>query len=278
VSGAGGNQSRENACASPDDEDPSPRDGLFSGLPETRKSAIHIRRRTIGACRAAVFFYQTADSLQRLALFREGRGMKILNSGFSELTPEELADKVAFIIAQLTGNPNFATTNPTLAVISAQLALLNNAIAMAPGEARDAAIEAARGPLEQMMQNLASNLEQTANGNMAALATTGFELRKAGARTGDAPDAPQNLRLRNLETSGDVQFLFDAVGRAKAYQFQTSYDPVNGPWQDYDPVSSSRKVIAHGLQRAKDVWGRVRAIGPNNTKSAWSDPATTLVT
>jgi hypothetical protein len=37
-------------------------------------------------------------------------------------------------------------------------------------------------------------------------------------------------------------------------------------------------VVAARLPRAKDMWGRVRAIGPNNTKSAWSDPATVLVT
>jgi hypothetical protein len=48
--------------------------------------------------------------------------------------------------------------------------------------------------------------------------------------------------------------------------------------KDYDPASSTRNVIATGLPRAQDVWGRVRAIGPKNTKSAWSDPATVLVT
>jgi len=203
--------------------------------------------------------------------------MRLLNSGFSELSAEEFATKVAFVIAQLTGNTNFPTTNPTLAVVQAQLDLLEAALIMAPGQARDGAIETTRGPLEQMMQNLADNLEQAAPGDVGKLSTTGFDMRKTPT-AGGAPDTPGNLRLKNLEESGDVQFLFNASARAKTYQFQTTGDPNNGPWKDYDPASSTRNVIAHGLPRAKDVWGRVRAIGPNNTKSAWSDPATVLVT
>ena len=203
--------------------------------------------------------------------------MRQLNSGFSDLSDEEFATKVAFVIAQLTGNANFPTTSPTLAVVQAQLDLLEAALIMPPGQARDGAIETARGPLEQMMQNLADNLEQAAPGDLGKLSTTGFDMRKAPT-AGGAPDTPGNLRLRNLEASGDVQFLFNASARAKTYQFQTTDDPNNGPWKDYDPASSTRNVVAHGLPRAKDVWGRVRAIGPNNTKSAWSDPATTLVT
>jgi hypothetical protein len=35
--------------------------------------------------------------------------------------------------------------------------------------------------------------------------------------------------------------------------------------------------VLEGFERAKDIWVRVRAIGPNNTKSGWSDPATILV-
>lgn len=128
------------------------------------------------------------------------------------------------------------------------------------------------------MQDLAENLEQATPGNLQALSTTGFDLRKTPSQTSGAPSAPANLRLRNLPTSGEVQFLFDASSRAKSYQFQTTDDPNSGVWKDYDPVSSTRGVVAKSLARAKDVWGRVRAIGPNNTKSAWSDPATVLVT
>jgi hypothetical protein len=204
--------------------------------------------------------------------------MRLLNSGFSEFTPEELAAKVVFIHGQLTGNANYATTNPTLAAVQTALTPLQTAIAMPPGQARDGAIETARGPLEQMMQDLADNLEQATPGNLAKLATTGFDIRKTPSTSNEPPPTPGNLRLKNLQASGDVQFVFEASDRAKSYQIQTADNPNTGPWKDYDPFSSTRNVVAHGLPRAKDVWGRVRAIGPNNTKSAWSDPATVLVT
>jgi hypothetical protein len=204
--------------------------------------------------------------------------MRLLNSGFTEMSDEEFAGKVTFIIGQLTGNPNYATTNPTLASIQTALTTLQTGISMPPGQARDGAIATARPPLEETMQDLAENLEQATPGDLAKLSTTGFDLRKTPVLSGEPPPTPANLRLKNLAESGAVQFLFDASVRAKSYQFQTTDNPNTGPWKDYDPASSTRNVVAHGLPRAKDVWGRVRAIGPNNTRSAWSDPATVLVT
>lgn len=204
--------------------------------------------------------------------------MRLLNSGFAELQPEDLYDKGTFIVGQLTGNSHYATTNPTLASIGTHLDTLKTALIMPPGQARDGAIATARPPLEEMLQDLAENLEQATPGNLEALSTTGFDLRKTPVQTGAPPPTPGNLRLRNLQASGEVQFLFEASDRAVAYQIQTTENANTGPWKDYDPFSSTRRVVATGLPRAKDVWGRVRAIGPNNTKSAWSDPATVLVT
>lgn len=187
-------------------------------------------------------------------------------------------DKGTFIVAQLTGNAYYRTTNPTLAAVQTQLDALEAALQMPLGQARDGAIATARPPLEETLQDLAENLEQATPGNLQKLSTTGYDLRKTPAQTGEPPATPTNLRLKNLAESGAVQFLFDASDRAKSYQFQTTDDPNGGVWKDYDPASSTRNVVARGLPRAKDVWGRVRAIGPNNTKSGWSDPATTLVT
>ena len=204
--------------------------------------------------------------------------MRLLNSGFTELSAEELNDKGALIHTQLTGNTYYPTTNPTLAALATQIGLFQTALNMPAGLARDGAIATARPPLEEMLQDLAENLEQATPGDLQKLSTTGFDLRKTPSQTSEPPPTPANLRLKNLATSGEVQFLFDASVRAKSYQMQTTDDPNSGTWKDYDPFSSTRNVTATGLPRAKDVWGRVRAIGPNNTKSAWSDPATVLVT
>ena len=148
---------------------------------------------------------------------------------------------------------------------------------MAPGQARDGAIETARGPLEQMMQNLADNLEQAAPGDVGKLSTTGFDLRKAPT-SGGAPDTPGNLRLRNLEASGDVQFLFNASARAKTYQFQTTGDPNNGP------VEGLRSGQQHAKRGSAWFAARERRLGPcprdraEQYQKRLSDPATVLVT
>ena len=240
-------------------------------------SAVDIRRRTMDIRRRP--FFPGIEIFCHVSNFSgKEEGMRLLNSGFTELTAEDFYDKGVFIHAQLTGNTYYATTNPTLAAIQTLLTPLDTALKMPPGQARDGAIATARPPLEEALQDLAENLEQATPGNLQALSTTGFDLRKTPVQSSEPPATPGNLRLRNLPTSGEVQFLFEASDRAKSYQIQTTDDPNGGVWKDYDPFSSTRGVVAKGLPRAKDVWGRVRAIGPNNTKSAWSDPATVLVT
>ena len=203
--------------------------------------------------------------------------MNTLNSGFTRLSPEELSSKAGLIIGQLTNNPNFPTTDPTLATVQTARDDLNRAVAMPNGQARDAAIAAARSRLEQLLRDLAGNLERVPNVTEEMLATTGYDLRQNASYSSEPPPVPGNLRLKSTGTSGEVQFLFDASPRARSYQVQTASDPNSSTWADYDPFTSSRNVVVRGLPRAKDIWGRVRALGPRNTKSGWSDPATILV-
>jgi hypothetical protein len=201
----------------------------------------------------------------------------IINRGFSQLSDSDLVTKVTFIIAQLTGNPNFATTNPTLAQLQTALDALKQALTIANPDAQKQAVIAARRTLEQELDDLADNLEKTASNDPVKLATTGYDLRKETAPTTDPLPVPQNLRLKLTGVSGQVQLLFDPSQRAKGYQVQTTTDPNTGTWKDYDTFSSSRGITLQGFERAKDIWVRVRAIGPNNTKSGWSDPATILI-
>src|SRR5438552_6071688 len=105
----------------------------------------------------------------------------ILNRGFSQLSDDVLVTKVAFIISQLTGNPSFPTTNPTLVALQAALDSLEQALALANPQARDAAVVAARSIIEQMLDDLADNLENTSGNDPVKLATTGYDLRKETA-------------------------------------------------------------------------------------------------
>jgi hypothetical protein len=201
----------------------------------------------------------------------------ILNRGFSQSSVDAFVTKVKFIIAQLTGNPNFATTDPTLAQMQTALDALTQALTISNPAARDAAVQAARDQLEQLLENLADNLEKTANNDPVKLATSGFDLRKDTIQTGEPPAVPTNVRLKATGVSGEAQLLCDAPDRGRGIQVQTAPDPNNGPWTDYDIFSSTRRMILKGFPRAKDLWARARTLGPNNTKSGWSDPATILI-
>lgn len=203
--------------------------------------------------------------------------MNKINSGFTRLTNAEFDNKAAQIIAAVTGNASFPTPSPTLAVIQTKLTAYQNALAMPDGVAKAAALKSTRADLETALDQLARNLELTPNVTDTQLATTGFDLRKPAAQTADSPAAPANLRLKPTGVIGEVQFQFDASPRAKTYELQTSIDPNSGNWVQNGLFSSSRAVVIGGLTHGKDVWGRVRAIGPNNTMSGWSDPATVMV-
>jgi hypothetical protein len=200
-----------------------------------------------------------------------------LNRGFSEYSNDALVTKVGLIIGQLTGNAYFAVTDPTMAQLATARDGLTGAMAQPDTPARRTAVASHRDIVGQMLEDLADNLEKTAANDVAKLATTGFDLKKDRVVSTEAPAVPLNLRLKTTGTSGEVQVLFDPSDRARSYQVQYTFDPNVGPWTDYDTFSSSRGIVVKGQPRAKDIWVRVRALGPNNTRSGWSDPATMLV-
>ena len=111
------------------------------------------------------------------------------------------------------------------------------------------------------------------------LAGTGFPLVKERARSTTAPDAPSNLRLRHGQAPGDVGGMFTPPpgSNTRTFEGEWTLDPINGPSTRIEPFTNSRGLLFPGLPRGKDVWGRGRA---RNTigASAWSDPATIMVT
>ena len=147
---------------------------------------------------------------------------------------------------------------------------------MLKGEARDQAVASTRAKLSATLEKIARSCELITR-DKTKLATTGFRLRKEPTRI-DAPvDAPSNVRLKRTGTNGQVRLLCNAVNRAKAYEVQYTEDPNAGTWTDAGTFPSTRGVTIDGLQRGKDYWTRVRAIGPTGA-GAWSQTATIMVT
>jgi hypothetical protein len=104
---------------------------------QANRPATDIRRRTMNI-RRRTSFPGIEIFCHVLPFSGKEEGMRLLNSGFTELTPEDFYDKGTFIHAQLTGNTYYATTNPTLAAIQALLTPLDTALKMPPGQAATA--------------------------------------------------------------------------------------------------------------------------------------------
>jgi hypothetical protein len=202
--------------------------------------------------------------------------MNKLNSGFTKLADDEFDNKAQSIVAALTGNANFPTTTPTLAAIGNELTACQAALAMQPGQARDAQVIATRTLLADSLDKLARGLELVPNVTEAMLATSGFDLRKSPVFSGETVAAPGNVRLKQTGVSGVIQVLSDAVPRASAYEMQYTENPNAGPWLDGGTFASTRGIGVSGLTRGKDYWVRLRAVGTNGP-GPWSDPATILV-
>jgi hypothetical protein len=202
--------------------------------------------------------------------------MNKLNTGFSRLSDNDFDNKAQAIVAALTGNANFPTTTPPLATATTSITAYQAALALPPGQARDAQVAATRATLSDQLEKLARGLELVPNVTDAMLATSGFDLRKDPAFSGEPVPAPGNMRLKQTGVSGVVQVMCDAVPRAQAYELQYTLDPNAGPWTDGGTFASTRGIGITGLTRGKDYWARIRAVGPNGP-GAWSDPATILV-
>jgi hypothetical protein len=203
--------------------------------------------------------------------------MNKLNSGFTKLADDQFDNKAQSIVAALTGNANFPSPTPTLASITSQLTAYQSALAMQPGQARDAQVTATRTLLADSLDKLARGLELTPNVTDAMLATSGFDLRKSPVFSAETVAAPGNVRLKQTGVSGVVQVMCDAVPRASAYELQYTQNPNDNSWTDGGTFASTRGIGITGLTRSKDYWARVRAIGTNGP-GPWSDPATILVT
>jgi hypothetical protein len=144
------------------------------------------------------------------------------------------------------------------------------------GPGKTEAVRTARQQLEALVGQLAVNLEGTPGATDADLASTGFDLRKSPSHTSAELAAPGNLRLKHGTTTGEVQLLCDPVDRARMYEVQTALDADDNSWASAGQFSSTRGIVLKNLQRGKDVWARIRAIGGNGA-GAWSDPATIMV-
>jgi len=200
-----------------------------------------------------------------------------ISKAFGRMSDALLSSKASFIYNSMFTNPNFPTPTPDmpslLVVLNAYIAALSNA------QTRDRSSVAlknqARAALIANLKLLADYVTLTANGDVAILATSGFDLIKPKS---PAPPItkPENLVVIMGKNSGELIVSVDKVANAisYAYQYNTSTPTGDSAWET--EISSSRKYTITGLVSGTKYNCRVGAVGSKN-QTVYSDIVSRIV-
>jgi hypothetical protein len=205
--------------------------------------------------------------------------MNELSVGFSQDADTKVFSKTSLIHTSLTTAPGitfFPSPVPTMLLYKADIDAFGGVLNSENTAANVALRKARRDALILSTQKLAANLELTANGDLVALAASGFDLKTKPTRSTGLLPAPLDLRVKTTGIAGEALCKCKAVPLADSYEPAWTLDPTAGPWTSLSAVSSSQNLLFSGLQRGKDYFFRVRAIGANGP-SPWSDVATMMV-
>ncbi|MBK9459789.1 MAG: hypothetical protein KA783_02710 [Chitinophagales bacterium] len=145
----------------------------------------------------------------------------------------------------------------------------------------DQQIEIETDQLKDDIKSIGSYTESVVNktNNWSLVQALGFRFKES-ASTNSELGVPLNLHFGEIEhTSGKLKVLFKPVDNANSYGIVFAYGdtpPTEWSQQAIKVLASSRKNYL-SFDSGKRVWARVKAYGPNNTESDWSDVATRIV-
>ena len=181
--------------------------------------------------------------------------------------------------AAMVGNANFTTPSPAVPVFDAALTAYGAKLdAIAAAETALATLRAekdtARAALETQLNGRANYVELTAAGDEAKIRSAGFEIRADGSAT-TSMDQPQNLIAAMAPNAGEITITCDAVPKAKSYIIDVRDYTETGPPAEWRlaKVASRSAATVTGLASGKKYAFRIRALGPNDLESPWSDEA-----
>lgn len=201
------------------------------------------------------------------------------------LNDAHLMAKSGLVIVSMTDNPYFPRPWP---VPTPGLDELNTArddfcVAVYACATRDTVkIEqrnAAREVLIGLLRRLVSYLEFVAHGDVAALASTGFDLRRDIVRNGPGPlPAPEGFRLLHGARSGSLEVRISKLFGAASYEIQIAQgDPtLEESWRHAMVAPNTRNIVLSGLPLAQKVWIRVRGV-KLGSEARWTEPIGIIV-
>lgn len=201
------------------------------------------------------------------------------------LNDAHLMAKSGLVIVSMTDNPRFPLPwpAPTPSLDELNTARDNFCAAVYACATRDTVkIEqrnAAREVLIALLRRLVPYLEFAAQGDVTALASTGFDLRRDIVRGSPGPlPAPEGLKLVHGVSSGGVEVRFSKLPGAVSYEIQIAQgDPtLEESWRHATVAPNTRNIVLSGLQPGQKIWVRVRGV-KLGSEARWSEPIAIIV-
>ena len=115
-------------------------------------------------------------------------------------------------------------------------------------------------------------VENITSGDAVKIESAGMAVRATAAPVGPMPQV-MNLVATASVFEGALDVAWDAVYGAGSYEVHTSADPVTGSSWAFKDVSNKSTTTLNSFTSGAKVWVRVRAVGADNNKGPWSDPA-----
>ena len=135
--------------------------------------------------------------------------------------------------------------------------------------------------LKNDIRSIGGYVESVANKtqNPSLVEAIGFKQREKGSSTKEL-NVPINVSLSEVKnTSGILKLGFKAVSKARSYGIIWAYGATSPAEWASEPMKivTSSKDNKLPFEKGQRVWVRVKAYGPNNLETDWSDVVSRLV-
>jgi len=190
--------------------------------------------------------------------------MRTINFNYDHLGQPEYAEKVDFIIFSLSNNPNYPTMPVAVADITTKKAAWIGKLELSK-QGNHVATEQAkvlRQVLDTMIKDNGIYINKTANGDVAMLQSSGYDLSKERVYT---PNAEVQVIQSDMPGAGKI--VINPVEGAYAYLIFWSSDPIPDPVNEKVctrlAMTTKHYQWVTGVISGKDNWLIYYTVGVN---------------
>ena len=182
----------------------------------------------------------------------------------------------------LVGNVTFADVVPDATIFDTALGAFSSKIT----EISDAEValasmradrEALRLVLEGNLRERGMSVQSISGGDEGQILSVGFEVQSASEPTTNMAK-PYDLHAKMGDNPGEVNVGCHAVARARSYIYEMR-DHIDseapGPWEQ-KKLTTRSSMDLDGMTPGLTYGFRIRALGPNDLESPWSDEVTCM--